>query len=121
MDREITDQRVKIGDFSGQPRRAPGGLAWPIREEVKTLKEGDTIKFVVEVSDNRSGSAGPNLGRSRARTISIVSEGEFLMYVLEQKRRVLSRLRGIHEQETEAAEAVGDLKLGRPQEPPKYD
>ena len=103
------EQRNVVGGFDNE-RRQSATIEWSIRQSISDVKEGDTIRYAIEVSDNRDGGAKPNHGISRWRRINVVSESEYLAFMLDRKRRILLKIKHLHEQEKKAVEALKELK-----------
>ncbi len=105
------------------PDRTPvdGQVSWPLKETIQGLKVGDTLKFAVEVADNRTGEAGPNVARSQARRLDIVTVAEYLRHVAEKRARLFKEIRAMHEQETDASVEVKALKDEAPPASPAAD
>jgi hypothetical protein len=85
-------------------------VAWPIRQNVPDLKEGDVVGFRLELADNHAGKTGPNITPSRAYRITIVSDAEYLRWAFEEQARLLREIQTMHEQETEASKSVETMK-----------
>ncbi|MFT5127890.1 MAG: hypothetical protein ACI8W8_001498, partial [Rhodothermales bacterium] len=79
---------------------------WAYQQNVDDLKVGDRIRFAVEVADRYPGEQGPYVTRSEWRTITFLSEEDYLAYVAKIKTRLLSQLRGLYRQERQAYTAV---------------
>jgi hypothetical protein len=102
------EQRKPIGTFDKASLEEQ--LAWPLKETLAGLKEGDTLVVAVEVTDNRAAEAGPNVSRSRPVRLDIVSVAEYLRYVFEKRERLMREVRALHEEETGASKEVKTLK-----------
>ncbi|MGB1129888.1 MAG: hypothetical protein ACPG4K_07550, partial [Haloferula sp.] len=84
-------------------------LDWDYREELADLQIGDTVSFVVEVSDKYPGEAGPNRARTESRRITFLSREEYLAAITKQMERLLTRVRTLYRQERAAHELVSSL------------
>jgi len=103
------EQRSVVGGFDNE-RRQSATIEWTVRQSIPDLKEGDFIRYAIEVSDNRDGSMEPNSGTSRWRRLSVVSESEYLAFMLDRKRQILLKIKYLHEQEKKAVEALKELR-----------
>ena len=83
---------------------------WDYRTAMPDLQIGDTVSFVVEVSDRYPGPGGPHLARSETRRITFLSREEYLAQIEEKKNRLLSYVRTIYRQQRAAHELVRNLK-----------
>ena len=104
---DLGEQRHPLGPLGGKTS-VENEYSWPITRLLPTLRLNDIVTFAVEVSDGRPGT--PGLGRSVARRVQFVSDGEYVSYILARLRKVLGQLRGPYLQEREAArrlEAIG--------------
>jgi hypothetical protein len=102
--------RERIGLVGTGPSSEAVGVRWKPRASIPDLAEGETLAFLVEVSDNRTGPAGPNLGRSRLRKLSIASVAEYLERIGERKAQLLGNIQGVLREETDSAERIDSLK-----------
>ncbi len=104
------ETRRPVGSFppgtKGDTFRA---APWPLRETLDGLKEGDLLSCAVEVSDNREGRGGPNLGRSPSLRLRIVSEEEYRRHVEKEKERGFDRTRAAAREEAEGSRKVKAL------------
>jgi len=84
-------------------------IDWDYRTALPDLKVGDTVSFVVEVSDRYPGPQGPHRARSETRRIKFLSREEYLEQIGRRRDRLLSRVRTIYRQERAAHELVRNL------------
>jgi hypothetical protein len=83
---------------------APGdgseqAIDWDYRKVLGHLAIGDSVSFVVELTDSYPGKSGPHRVRSAARRMTFLSREDYLKHIAKQKRRLLSRLRAIYREE----------------------
>ena len=107
------EQRKPLAKLKG--RTVETEAAWAIKDSLPSLKEGDTITYAIEVSDNHSGEGGAFHTRSQARRLYLVSVEEYLRYLAEQRRKLVGEIRTMHTQETEAGEKVDEIKTKKPE------
>ena len=112
---EGPEQRLSPEAFDRSPVDAE--VAWSLKETIRDLKIGDTLTFAVEVADNRTGEAGPNVTRSQSRRLDVVTVAEYLRYMAEKRARLFKEIRAMHEQETDASVEVKALKDEVPADP----
>lgn len=96
-----------------KPLRNGGGeqkVGWDYREELKDLKIGDTVSFVVEVADRHP---APHLARTETRRITFLSREDYLAQIERKLDRLLSRVRAIYRQERAAHALVRGLDVTR--------
>ena len=72
---------------------------WDYRKVLGDLAIGDSVSFVVELTDRYPGKGGPHRVRSAARRMTFLSREDYLKHIAKQKRRLLSRLRAIYREE----------------------
>jgi hypothetical protein len=102
------EQRRPIGDFD---RAAiDEQAAWKLKDTLTGLKEGDTLAFAVEVTDNRTGEGGANVARSRPLRLDIVSVAEYLRHILEKREQLYKEIEAMHEDETGASTEVKTMR-----------
>ncbi len=82
-------------------------LAWDYRKALADLKVGDSVSFVVEVTDKYPD--GSHKARSETRRITFLSREEYLAQIEKKKDRLLSRVRTTYRQERAAHELVSKL------------
>ena len=82
-------------------------LDWDYRKVLPDLKVGDSISFVVEVSDKYPD--GSHKAHSETRRITFLSRKEYLAQIEKKKDRLLSRVCTTYRQERAAHELVGKL------------
>lgn len=92
-----------------QTGRGEQVLDWDYRTALPGLKVGDTVSFVVEVSDRYPGPDGPHLARSDTRRLTFLSREDYLAQILRKQDRLLTRVRNIYRQERSAHELVRAL------------
>jgi hypothetical protein len=81
---------------------------WDYREVLPGLKVGDTVSFVLQVSDKYPD--GPHFARSDTRRITFLSKEDYLEQIQKKKDRLLSRVQTAYRQERAAFESVRSLK-----------
>jgi hypothetical protein len=106
------EQRLPARPLGG--RRVVDDWTWTLREAVPGIKEGDIVTWALEVTDNRAGGQGPNVARSQALRLEIVSVAEYLRYVAEERARLFKDIQAMHEDETEASAQVKTLREEAP-------
>jgi DNA-binding FrmR family transcriptional regulator len=84
-------------------------IDWDYRTVLPDLAVGDTVSFVVEVTDRYPGAEGPHRVRSAARRVTFLSREDYLKHIARQKRRLLSRLRAIYREERGVHDIVRNL------------
>ncbi len=84
-------------------------IDWDYRKEITDLQVGDTVSFVVEVTDKYPGEAGPHRARTDSRRITFLSREDYLAEVTKQMERLLTRVRTLYRQERAAHELVSAL------------
>ena len=84
-------------------------IDWDYRTVLPELAVGDTVSFVVELTDRYPGPNGPHRVRSMARRVSFLSREDYLEHIAKQKRRLLSRLRAVYREERSVYEVVRRL------------
>lgn len=82
---------------------------WDYHKLITDLKIGDKISFAINISDRYPGPDGANKARSEVRSITFLSEADYLTYVLKLKKRLLSQLRTLYRQEREAYYVVDNF------------
>ena len=82
---------------------------WDYHESLPDLKVGDKISFALEVADRYPGPEGGYKTRSDWRTITFLSEEDYLAHVAKIRQRLLSQLRGLYRQERQAYSVVDAL------------
>ncbi len=107
------EQFVPIRTFAGAALEARETFQWPVQKTIADLKPGYVIRYAVEVFDNREGQAGATRSEP-PRRLSVVSPEEYLRLVMEERNRLLSRIKELHAKEKLAAEAVGELDGSKP-------
>lgn len=100
-------QRRPLGKLSG--RLVEKEVPWTVREAIPGLKPGDVVTYFIEVADNHSGPNGAFRGTSQTRRLYIVKVDEYLTYIAERRKKLVAELKALHEQETQAADKVGDI------------
>ncbi len=84
-------------------------LRWRVRDSIPDLAPGDVVSYAVEVLDRQPAPGGPGVGRSPLCRITIVSQEEYVKIAMEQRRRLLARIKSIHDLELEADKAIQSL------------
>lgn len=104
FDEKAVDLPGKIQ--SGQGEQA---IDWDYRKTLADLQIGDTVSFVVEVSDRYPGKEGAHITRSETRRITFLSKEQYLEQIEKQRDRLLSRVQTIYRQQRAAHEVVHTL------------
>jgi len=86
-------------------------LEWDYREALPDLEVGDTVSFLVEVSDLYPGEGGPHRARTEARRITFLTREEYLAEIRKKIDRLLSRVRTLYRQERAAHELTRGLDV----------
>ena len=81
-------------------------LDWDYRKELPDLQIGDSVSFVMEVTDKYAGEGGPHRARTESRRITFLSREEYLAAITKQMERLLTRVRALYRQERAAHEFV---------------
>ncbi|BCX49052.1 IgA-specific metalloendopeptidase [Haloferula helveola] len=87
-------------------------LGWDYREELPDLQVGDSVSFLVEVTDKYPGEGGPYRARTDSRRITFLSRDEYLAAITKQMERLLTRVRTLYRQERAAHELTLALDPG---------
>jgi hypothetical protein len=105
---KIEEQKVKLPlqDVSDGGEQK---IDWDYRKALPDLAIGDTVSFVVELTDLYPGAEGPHRVRSQARRISILSERDYLRQIYKQKQRLLRKLRTLYREERKVHATVSQL------------
>jgi len=99
------------------PTLGDGGehrIDWDYRTVLPDLAVGDTISFVVELTDRYPGPEGPHRVRSAARRMTFLSREDYLAHIAKQKRRLLLRLRAIYREQRAVHDIVRRLDPSDP-------
>ena len=102
------EERRDAGAFDRTPVEEQA--VWKLKDTLAGLKEGDTLTFAIEVTDNRAGEGGPNTTRSRPLRLDIVSVPEYLRHMLEKRERAYKEIGAMHEDETGASKEVKTMR-----------
>jgi hypothetical protein len=70
------------------------------------LKEGDTVRYHIEVCDAYPASSGPHRALSKPRRVQILSSKEYLAHIQRRRRELIGQLRPVYRQERVASEKV---------------
>jgi hypothetical protein len=81
-------------------------IDWDYRKELPDLQVGDSVSFVLEVSDKYAGEGGAHRARTESRRITFLSREEYLAAITKQMERLLTRVRALYRQERAAHEFV---------------
>lgn len=81
---------------------------WDVRQSIPDLAPGDTVRYAIEVRDNRPRMAG--VVRSDSRRLKILTVQEYARFLLEERNRLLFRLKQVYDEERQAAGIVERLK-----------
>ncbi len=84
-------------------------IDWDYRSALPELAIGDTVSFVVEVTDRYPGAEGPHVARSQSRRVSFLSKEDYLAQIAKQRRRLLLQLRAIYREQRAAHVKVRDF------------
>ena len=108
----INDGPESVHPLGSLADLAPGesfDARWRPAASAPGLKEGDIVRYRIEVTDNRVTPA-PNVGRSTPLRLMIVSTEEYLRYVAERRSRIFSSLQGILREEDESSKNVKSIQ-----------
>lgn len=83
-------------------------LDWDYRKDLPDLQIGDSVSFLVEVSDKYPGEDGAHTVRTETRRITFLSREDYLAEVNKQMDRLLTRVRTLYRQQR----AAHELALG---------
>ena len=100
------EKRVPLEKLSG--KSVEREINWVLKSAIPDLKEGDTLTWSLEVTDNHDKT--PLVGRSRSFRLSIVSQAEYLRYVFEEHARVMKEIEAMRQDETQAAQQVETIE-----------
>ena len=111
---KIEEQKVK---FTSKDLSEGGEqkIDWDYRKALPDLAIGDTVSFVVELTDLYPGAEGPHRARSQARRITILSERDYLRQIYKQKDRLLRKLRNLYREERKVHATVSQLVPSSPE------
>ena len=84
-------------------------INWDYRDALPDLKVGDTVSFVIEVSDRYPAPDGPHKAVSDTRRITFLTREEYLAQIARKTDRLLTRVRTSYRQERAAYELVNQL------------
>ena len=84
-------------------------INWDYREVLPDLKVGDTVSFVIEVTDRYPTPDGPHQAISDTRRITFLTREEYLAQIARKTDRLLTRVRTSYRQERAAYELVNQL------------
>ena len=93
------------------PLKNRGGeqeIDWDYREVLPDLKTGDTVSFLLEVSDKYPD--GPHVVRSETRKMTFLSKEDYLEEIQKKKDRLLSRVQAAYRQQRAAFENIRNLE-----------
>jgi hypothetical protein len=102
------EKRVELSETL---KTGPGEhtIPWDYRETLPDLQIGDTVSFVIQVSDKYPGENGPHVVRSEIRRITFLSKEDYLAQINRQRDRLLSRVQTIYRQQRAAHNIVRTL------------
>ena len=83
-------------------------IDWDYREALPDLKIGDTVSFLLKVSDKYPD--GPHVVRSETRRITFLSKEDYLEQIRKKKDRLLSRVQSAYRQQRAAFDSVRNLE-----------
>jgi len=107
------EQKLELDVFDNE-RIVEGRYLWDVTQTIRGLSQGDVVTYAIEVTDNHAGPDGPNVGRSIAHSLTIVSIAEYQQYIYEKISALGAELETVHEIEKEGAEAVEEIKEQNP-------
>ncbi len=107
---EGPEARTPIGAFAD--RSVTADTDWRPADAVADLKEGDAIVFQIEAADNRGGPKGPNVARSPARVLQVVSEENYLQGLAGEKSRLRDELGRLYKEEQEGWTNLKAIQAG---------
>lgn len=81
-------------------------INWDYRKELPDLQIGDSVSFVVEITDKYPGEGGAHKVRTDSRRITFLSREEYLAAIIKQMDTLLVRVRALYRQERVAHEFV---------------
>ena len=81
-------------------------IDWDYRKELPDLQIGDSVSFVVEITDKYPGEGGAHKVRTDSRRITFLSREDYLAEITKQMERLLIRVRALYRQERAAHEFV---------------
>jgi len=105
---EGPEGRRPLGSLGGWPPDAPLEARWRPAESIPELKEGDQVRYRIEVADNRAPQ--PNAVRSPLHRIAVVSVDEYLRSISEKRARLTARIGGILREEDEGSKNVKTIE-----------
>jgi len=111
---KIAEQKIAITS----PDTKDGGaqkIDWDYRKTLPDLAIGDTVSFVVELTDSYPGAEGPHVARSQARRITFLSERDYLKQIFMQRQRLLRKLRALYREERKVHSTVSKLDPSAPE------
>lgn len=82
-------------------------IDWDYRQVLPDLQIGDTVSFLVQVSDRYP--QAPHVVRSETRRITFLSKEQYLEQIEKQRDRLLSRVQTIYRQQRSAHNVVREL------------
>jgi hypothetical protein len=84
-------------------------LDWDYRKEITDLQVGDSVSFLVEVTDKYPGEGGAHTARTDTRRITFLSREDYLAEVTKQMERLLTRVRTLYRQQRAAHDLTVSL------------
>ena len=84
-------------------------INWDYRDDLPDLKVGDTVSFVIEVTDRYPTPDGPHQAISDTRRITFLTREEYLAQIAKKTDRLLTRVRTSYRQERAAHALVNQL------------
>ncbi len=84
-------------------------INWDYRDVLPDLKVGDTVSFVIEVTDRYPTPDGPHKAISDTRRITFLTREEYLTQIARKTDRLLTRVRTSYRQERAAHALVNQL------------
>lgn len=102
---QFAEKTVDLSDITtfGQGEQL---IDWDYRQSIPDLQIGDTLSFLVEVSDRYPGEQGPHVVRTETRRINFLSKEQYLEQIEKQRDRLLSRVQTIYRQQRSAHDVV---------------
>ncbi len=110
---EITEEILIFPKVTTQTAE---NLKWRVRDSIPNLAPGDVVSYSVEVLDRQPAPGGPGVGRSETRMITVVTQEEYVTLSMEKRRRLLSRIKNLHDEEIDADKAIQSFLKDAPKE-----
>jgi len=98
-----------MGSFVGKTQTS-GNMGWKPSQWIDELAENDILTYAIQVTDNRAGEGGPNVGRSKSLTLRILGRDDYIQAMLEQRNNLFKRVKGVQKDESESAGTLKELR-----------